>query len=223
MIWNEKLRRRLTRERGTILKDWGGKTPIALIYPNTYYIGMSNLGFQTIYRLLNSYDDIVCERVFWEDREKEPLSVESQRPLSDFAVLAFSISYELDYLNVVQLLKSSATPLFAADRDESHPLVIAGGPCVSANPEPLAPFFDCFAIGEGEVILPPMLKVITEAIHSKREELLQGLSSVPGIYVPSLHRDVPISRQWVRKIDDFATTSVILTPETELGQMYLIE
>ena len=223
MIWNEKARRRLSREQGTIFKDWGGKIPIALIYPNTYYVGMSSLGFQTIYGLLNSYRDIVCERVFCEDRAKQPLSLESQRPLSDFAILAFSISYELDYFNVVQILKSSAIPLFAADRDESHPLVIAGGPCVTANPEPLAPFFDCLAIGEGEVILPPMVKVIAEGIHGKRDELLQSLSSVPGVYVPSLHRDVPVSRQWVRNIDDFATTSVIITPETELGGMYLIE
>jgi len=219
MTWNQKARRRLSREQGTIFKDWGGKIPIALIYPNTYYVGMSNLGFQTIYGLLNSYHNIVCERVFW-DEEK---SIESERPLEDFAILAFSISYELDYFNVVQILKSSAIPLFAADRSDHHPLVIAGGPCITANPEPLSPFFDCLAIGEGEAILPPMLEIITEGIHGKRDELLQALSSLPGIYVPSLHRDVPVSRQWVRNIDDFATTSVVLTPDTELGGMYLIE
>ncbi|MCK4963898.1 MAG: radical SAM protein, partial [Dehalococcoidia bacterium] len=101
MRWEKAARRRLSKEQGTIFKDWGGRIPIALIYPNTYYVGMSNLGFQTIYGLLNSYDNIVCERVFWE---RGGGSVESGRPLDDFAVLAFSISYELDYFNVVEML-----------------------------------------------------------------------------------------------------------------------
>ncbi|TET38338.1 MAG: radical SAM protein [Dehalococcoidia bacterium] len=221
MTWDEKARRRLAKEDGTIFKDWGGRIPIALTYPNTYYVGMSNLGFQTIYGLLNSYDNIVCERVFWDERSQK--SLESQRPLSDFAGLAFSISYELDYFNVVEILKSSGIPLFAADRNQFHPLVIAGGPCMIANPEPLAPFFDCLAIGEGEAILPPMLEVLAEGIGGRREELLRELASVPGVYVPRLYNGKPISRQWVREIDDFATTSVILTPETEFGDMYLIE
>jgi len=181
---------------------------------------MSNLGFQTIYGLLNSYDNIVCERFFWKE---DKASLESQRPLNDFAVLAFSISYELDYFNVVEILKSSAIPLFAADRSQAHPLVIAGGPCIIANPEPLSPFFDCFAIGEAEAILPPMLDVIAEGIQGSREELLQMLASLPGIYVPRLYDGKTISRQWVPDIDDFATTSVILTPDTELGNMYLVE
>ncbi|MBA7594011.1 hypothetical protein ES703_00947 [subsurface metagenome] len=222
MTWEEtqRARQRLIREQGTIYKDWGGRVPIALIYPNTYYLGMSNLGFQTIYRLLNSYDNIVCERFFWKE---DKASLESQRPLNDFAVLAFSISYELDYFNVVEILKSSAIPLFAADRSQAHPLVIAGGPCIIANPEPLSPFFDCFAIGEAEAILPPMLDVIAEGIQGSREELLQMLASLPGIYVPRLYDGKTISRQWVPDIDDFATTSVILTPDTELGNMYLVE
>lgn len=225
MTWEEikRAKRRLAREEGTIFKDWGGRIPIALIYPNTYHLGMSNLGFQTIYGLLNSYDNIVCERVFWEERAKEPLSLESQRPLSDFAVLAFSISYELDYFNVVQILKSSRIPLFAADRNQAHPLVIAGGPCIIANPEPLAPFFDCFAIGEGEALLPSMLDVLSEGIQGSKDELLQALASVPGVYVPRLYDGEAISRQWVPEIDDLATTSVILTPDTEFGNMYLME
>ncbi len=219
MTWDRRARQRLARERGTIFKDWGGRIPIALIYPNNYYIGMSNLGFQTIYGLLNSYDNVVCERVFWEGGN----SLESQRPLDDFAVLAFSISYELDYFNVVETLKSSAIPLFAAERSESHPLVIGGGPCIIANPEPLAPFFDCFAIGEAEAILPPLLDVLAQGIGGSRDELLRALASLPGIYVPHLYDGKPISRQWVPNIDGFATTSAILTPDTELGDMYLVE
>ncbi|GAI14428.1 unnamed protein product, partial [marine sediment metagenome] len=140
MGWDEikKARRRLSREQGTIIKDWGGRIPIALIYPNSYYVGMSNLGVHAIYSLLNSYSQVVCERAFWErenrDNRSPALCLESQRPLSDFAVLAFSISYELDYFNVVHILKASGIPLYSADRDERHPLVIAGGPCIIANP-----------------------------------------------------------------------------------------
>ena len=228
MTWQavKEARERLKRERGTIYKDWGGKIHIALIYPNSYYLGMSNLGFQTIYGLLNSYDNIVCERVFWEPKRlkaETPISLESQRPLPDFDVLAFSISYELDYFNVVQVLKASGIPLPAADRDESHPLVIAGGSCVTANPMPISPFFDCFAIGEGEAILPGFIDTLTEGIEGKKDELLKKLASLPGVYVPALYDGKPIRRQWLADLDSVATTSVILTPDTELGGMYLIE
>jgi len=228
MTWKtvKEARERLERERGTIYKDWGGKIPIALIYPNSYYVGMSNLGFQTIYALLNSYNNIVCERVFWEPKRlkaETPISLESQRPLSDFDVLAFSVSYELDYFNIVQILKASGIPLLAADRDESHPLVIAGGPCVTANPMPLSPFFDCFAIGEGEPILPGFIDTLTEGIAGKKDELLKKLAALPGVYVPALYDGKPIKRQWLADLDSAATTSVILTPDTELGSMYLIE
>ncbi|HCP60089.1 MAG TPA: radical SAM protein, partial [Dehalococcoidia bacterium] len=149
-----KARRRLSREQGAIVKDWGGRLPVALIYPNSYYIGMSNLGVHAVYRLLNGYRGVVCERGFWERENRDGklpvLSLESQRPLSDFAVLAFSVSYELDYFNVVQILRAAGIPLYAADRDERHPLVIAGGPCITVNPLPLAPFFDVLCIGEAE-------------------------------------------------------------------------
>jgi len=229
MDWDEvkKARRRLSREQGTVIKDWGGRIPIALIYPNSYYVGMSNLGLHTIYSLLNSYSEVVCERAFWEkeDRDKKLaiLSLESQRPLSDFAVLAFSITYELDYFNVAQILKASGIPLYAADRDERHPVVIAGGPCIIANPLPLSPFFDCLCIGEAEPILPAMLPVLSEGIAGKRSDILEALASLPGIYVPLVHSETPVVRQWANNLDDFPTTSSILTPDTELGGLYLIE
>jgi radical SAM superfamily enzyme YgiQ (UPF0313 family) len=229
MDWDEvkKARRRLSREQGTVIKDWGGRIPIALIYPNSYYVGMSNLGLHTIYSLLNSYSEVVCERAFWEkeDRDKKlaTLSLESQRPLSDFAVLAFSITYELDYFYVVQILKASGIPLYAADRDERHPVVIAGGPCIIANPLPLSPFFDCLCIGEAEPILPAMLPILSEGITGKRSDILETLASLPGIYVPLVHSEAPVVRQWANNLDDFPTTSSILTPDTELGALYLIE
>jgi len=229
MTWDEikKARRQLSREQGTIIKDWGGRLPIALIYPNSYYIGMSILGLHATYSLLNSYNGVVCERASWERENRAqqlpPLCLESQRPLSDFAILAFSISYELDYFNVVQILKTSGIPLYAADRDERHPLVIAGGPCLIANPLPLSPFFDCLCIGEAEPILPAMLPILAEGITGKRNDLLKALASLPGVYVPQCYSGTPVVRQWASSLDDFPVTSVILTPDTELADLYLIE
>jgi len=215
--------RKPPRESGAIFKDWGGRIPIAIVYPNTYYLGMSNLGFQSLYALFNSHDNIVCERTFWNGSARQCLSIESQRPLSDFAVIAFSVSYELDYFNIIDILKSSSIPLFAADRDDSHPTIIGGGPCVTANPQPLAPFFDCLAIGEAEAILPAMVEAFTDGAEGSKDELIRTLAAIPGIYAPSLNHDRIVHRQWVQRIDDFATTSVVLAPDTELGQMYLIE
>jgi radical SAM superfamily enzyme YgiQ (UPF0313 family) len=228
MLWEavREARQRLQKEKGTIHKDWGGRIHIALVYPNSYYLGMSNLGFQTIYGFLNSCQNVVCERVFWEPggrKGDEPISLESQRPLADFDVLAFSISYELDYFNVVQVLRASGIPLFAADRDGSHPLVVAGGPCVTANPLPLSPFFDCFAIGEGEAILPGFVEVLTEGLECRKAELQKRLACLPGIYVPAQYDGNRIRRQWLADLNSVATTSVILTPDTELSDMYLIE
>jgi len=229
MGWDEirKARQRLVREEGAVVKEWGGRLPIALVYPNSYYTGMSSLGVHAIYSLLNSYGNVVCERAFWEKdngaQQHSPLSLESQRPLSDFAVVAFSVTYEVDYLNIANILKAGGIPLYAADRDERHPLVIAGGPCIMANPMPLSPFFDCLCIGEAEPILPAMLPVISEGIGGGRDELLKALASLPGIYVPQYYSGATVVRQWVENLDDFPANSVIFTPDTELGGLYLIE
>jgi len=222
----------LEQEQGTVIKDWGGRIPIALVYPNSYYVGMSNLGFQTIYGQLNSYDNIVCERAFasWQhSRKRDPnqdingLSLETQHDLSDFAVLAFSISYELDYFNVVRILEACGIPPLAKDRDESYPLLIAGGPPVTANPEPLAPIFDCFAIGEAEAIIPSMVDTLTENVEDDRTVLLKALSQLPGIYTPNFCKQETIKRQWAQDINAFSTVSTVLTPNTEFGEMYLME
>jgi len=215
---------RFPREEGAIVKDWGGRLPVALIYPNSYYLGMSNLGVHAVYSLFNSHLRVVCERVFLDTMDKNaPASIESGRPLSDFAVLAFSISYELDYFNVIHILKTAGIPLFVADRNETHPLVIAGGPCVTANPMPLAPIFDAFCIGEAESIVPALLPVLLEDIGNPRSVLLRALSALPGVYVPLEPPVTPVARQWAKTLDDFPTRSVILTPDTELGDSYLIE
>jgi radical SAM superfamily enzyme YgiQ (UPF0313 family) len=229
ITWEErqKARQRLEKEAGTIIKDWGGKLPFAFVYPNSYYIGMSNLGMQAVYSWLNRREDAVCERVFWDkenrDRGALPLSVESQRPLSDFAVLAFSLNYEIDYINIAPLLKASGIPLYSNDRDETQPLIIAGGPCITSNPMPVAPFFDCLCIGEAEAILPLLLPVLNEGISGSRDDLLKELSKLPGIYVPRYPPLSKVKRQWTGNLDDFPVHSIVLTQNTELSDLYLIE
>ena len=216
-------RHTLEREQGAILKDWGGRLPIALIYPNTYYVGMSNLGLHAVYRLFNANDDVVCERAFWT-KDAPPLSIETQHPLADFAVLAFTVSYELDYLNVVQMLRAAGIPLQAEERDQDWPLVIAGGPAVTANPEPLSPFCDAFAIGEGEVIIPLLLDALREGIRAGRDDLWKALSAIPGLYVPHLpEHQLPVKRQWEHDLDARPTMTAVYTPDTEFGDRTLIE
>ena len=222
-------KRILEREQGTIHKDWGGKLPIALAYPNTYQVGMSNLGLQTVYRLLNQRADVVCERVFYrQGAGSRPLiSLESQRDVKDFAALAFSISFEMDYFNVVEMLRQADIPPLAEERDEDYPLLLAGGPAVTANPQPLAAIFDAFSIGEAEVILPPLVEALQAGISESRDELLSALVHIPGIYVPTQYPisnlQPPEKRQWLPDLDTHPTTSVVLTPDTEFGDMYMVE
>lgn len=221
-------RQRLAKESGAVLKDWGGRIPVALVYPNSYYIGMSNLGMQTVYSLLNADPDIVCERAFYDPPQEpgrlaEVVSVESQRPLNDFAVIAFSLSYELDYYHVVQTLRSAHIPLFADERDERHPLVIAGGPCMTTNPAGMAPFFDATVNGEGEDVVPRLVDVLRESLYGPREDVLDGLSRIPGVFVPQRPTPLAVERQWVRDIGATRSRTVVLTPDTELDSMTLIE
>src|SRR5919206_1297254 len=204
-------RKRLTREQGTIRKDWGGRVPIALCYPNSYAVGMCNLGFQSVYALFNSARDFVCERVFAEpvlvgsrsagredwtgdDRYRierrlhalgEPLSVESQRPLSDFAVVAFSLSFELDYFNIGDLLRRAGIAPLADERVEEDPIVIAGGPAVSGNPEPVAPMLDAVVVGEVEPVMEGLREVLLGG--GSRWEQIERLARLPGVYVPALY------------------------------------
>lgn len=223
----------LRRESGTVHKEWGGRLPVALAFPNTYHLGMSNLAIHALYRLLNARPDVVCERVFWNGRGAEagPLrSLESGRHIRDFAVLGFSVSFEMDYFNLVTMLRQAGLPLWASERDERHPLLIAGGPAVTANPEPLAPFFDAMAIGEGEIILPPLLDLLHDAAQQDRPTLLAALSHLPGLYVPALHQppnhqftNSPIHRQWLRDLDAHPATTAIFAPDTEFGDRFLIE
>lgn len=223
------------REQGAVSKDWGGKLAIALAYPNRYEVAMSSLGFQTIYALLNQMPAVVCERVFYgapglSPEETAAVSWESQRPLDDFTVIAFSLSFEMDYLNVLHLLRSQGIPLSASQREDSSPLLIAGGPAVTANPLPLSSILDAVVVGEGEEVIPRVVQSLAETVPDGRNAVIQSLAEIPGVYVPLLHGPFadsqdhhPIQRQWVTDLDRYPTHSVILSPDTEFGSMYLIE
>jgi len=237
MKWShiEHAHRILGRERGTIIKDWGGRLPIALVYPNTYHVGMSSLGLHAVYRLLNAHANVVCERAFWQP-EFAPRSsseakssdlattVESQRLLSDFGVIALSLSYEMDYPHLVHVLRQAGVPLRADERDETWPLVIAGGPAVSANPLPVADFLDAAVIGEAEEVIAPLVATLWETLSGPRDAVWQALAQIPGIYVPPWQAEPsPVQRQWVRDLDAYSTATVIHTPDTEFGGVPLIE
>ena len=234
----------LTAERGTVRKNWAGKIRIALAYPNYYHVGMSNLGFHAIYRLLNDYEDVVCERVFVHEGNGATSgglrSMESQRPLGNFDIIAFSISFENDYPNLLTLLTEAGIPRWSSERDSPHPLVIAGGVTASLNPEPIAPFVDCFLVGEAEPILDVFLEVYRK--HADKQELLEALAlDVPGVYVPRLY-DVDynpdgtiaefrpksgfpakVQRVAVEDLSSWDTCSIILTPHTTFRDTYLVE
>jgi radical SAM superfamily enzyme YgiQ (UPF0313 family) len=217
----------IEREEGVVRKDWGGKLPVALVWPNSYRVGMSSLALHTLYRLFNDEPDVVCERVFFgyqqaPRRDEAILSLESQRSLDEFAAVAFTISYEMDYFNVVQLLRRAGFPLFAEERDESWPLLIAGGPAVYTNPEPLADIFDVFAIGEGEAIVPPLIDALWEISDAPRPEAYQRLAELDGIYAPALNNG-PVGRVWVKDIDSLPTVTQIYSGQTEFGDRTLIE
>lgn len=184
----------LDGETGTVFKAHAGKLRVALAYPNTYYIGMSNVGFQAVYRFWNELSDVVCERVFlpenperFRNSQTALFTLESQSPVRSFDVLAFSITFEPDELNVISMLDLAGVPALASERNERAPLVVAGGPITFLNPEPIAPFVDVIAVGEAEALLPRLM----EALRSEpsRLALLRRLEESEGFYIPS-HHDV---------------------------------
>jgi radical SAM superfamily enzyme YgiQ (UPF0313 family) len=241
----------LSKEVGYVRKPHGGKLRVALAFPNTYFVGMSNLGLQTVYRLFNAEDDIVCERVFLPPKTElaaqmasgAPLvTIESQTPVADFDVFAFSVSFEWDYTNVLTMLRLAGIPPRAEARNAHHPLILIGGAVTFVNPEPLALFADVIAAGEGEVLIPSLLEAFNAA--SDRDDLLHRLTAHRGFYIPSFYdvtyaEDGTIARYVAREgtgapavikkaalkttdaVDPPATT--IFTPETELGSRFLVE
>src|SRR5438067_9390378 len=194
MSWKlkKKAQALLAAEQGTVYRDWGGRASIALVYPNTYAVGMSNLGFQTIYRHLNAMPDVVCERVFMPEpadldemrrAQTPPFSLESLRPLTDFHLVGFSVTYEGDYVNVLRLLAMAGIPLRASVRRPHDPLVLMGGVCAFSNPEPIAPFMDFVVVGEGEELVVELIAAYRER-YRDRSSFLDLLTGLEGVYVP---------------------------------------
>jgi radical SAM superfamily enzyme YgiQ (UPF0313 family) len=251
--WEQRERAQLTlsKEIGYVKKPHGHRLRVALAFPNTYWVGMSNLGFQTIYRLFNAEDDIVCERFFLPPKQeladlsaaKTPLvTLESQTPVGEFDIVAFSVSFEWDYVNVLTLLRLAGIPAYAAERSPSHPLVVVGGAVTFVNPEPLALFADAIAAGEGEVLVPGLRRAVAAATN--RESLLHLLAAERGFYIPSLYdpryaddgtlagytvragvdAPIPVKKAALRVTDavDPPATS-IFTPDTEFGSRFLVE
>ena len=223
---------------------------VAIVYPNTYFVGMSNLGLHIIYEEINLRNDSVCERIFLPekkeleayDKTKTPLmSVETQRPMHQFDVVAFDVTFEMDYFHIPLMLRHGRVPIMGNDRTEFDPIVIAGGPCATFNPEPFADFIDAFIIGEGEGIVSRVLDIIRDGKLEglDRHAILRQLADVSGVYVPSLY--VPIYSEdgafkgydiaegvpkTIKRHFEMLTSggeTVVATNYTEFGAMYIIE
>lgn len=237
---------RLSAEKGSYLKKWTGRLPVALLYPNSYGVGMSSLGFQLVYAMLGNEDSLVCERFFLPEKGEPLRSVESQRPLTDFPIIFISISFEHDYVHLVQILRMAGIQPLSSDRDSqiasSQPLIICGGVATFMNPEPLAPFVDLFVLGEAEPVLPALVEALLRD-HGRlaREELLLKLSrSLGGCYAPCFYtpeydesgalqgyeasHDLPVRVvKSVLEHSPVAAHSQLLTPEAEFSEMHLTE
>jgi radical SAM superfamily enzyme YgiQ (UPF0313 family) len=249
--WTQRERARaiLAKEVGYTTKPHGNRLRVALAFPNTYWVGMSNLGFQTVYRLFNASDDVVCERFFLPPKQElaamlaagsEVVTLESQTPVADFDVVAFSVSFEWDYVNVLTMLRLAGIPCRADERTPRHPLVVIGGAVTFVNPEPLAPFADAIAAGEGESLVPSLCRAFASA--TDRADLLRALSRERGFYVPAFYEphygpdgalagyrassDAPLpihkaALKTTEAVDPPATS--IFTPDTEFGARLLVE
>jgi radical SAM family uncharacterized protein len=247
-------RARLAKEKGFTKKDWGGRISIGLVYPNLYGIGMSNLGFQIVYQLLNARQNVVAERFFLPDdgemslyleSGRDILSMESQSPLLKFHLVAFSLSFENDYPNILKILQLGKIPLLSDQRDDSHPVVMAGGITTMMNPEPLSPFFDLFLLGEAEATLEAFIGLFTDVMSTLegKQKMLRTLAqNLDSLYVPSLYHieyhprgtiksmeptdpRIPEKIRVAHHVDEDAPVAIsgILTPDTEFADRVLIE
>ncbi len=208
---------------------------MCIVYPNTYYIGMSNLAVHLLYRTLNDLPWVVCERYFL-DGSGHAASLEGQRPLASFDILFFSLSYELDYLNIPRILAAASIPVTALQREAGTPLVVGGGVCVMANPEPISAFFDLFLMGDVEATVPLFMDQYQAMRGKDRPGLVHALGSPEWVYNPAM---LEVSYNEAGQIAAFKpegfavncryyrekglATSSITTSETEFSDMYLIE
>ena len=254
MTWElkNKILETLAKETGAQCFAPGARRAFAFLYPNSYKVGMSNLGMHILYQIINGRGDTACERFFLPDnkllaeykRTRTPLmSMETQRQLNDFEIIGVMMSFEMDYTNLLTMLQMSNIKLRAADRNDKEPLVVIGGPCATFNPEPLAEVADVFVIGEGEEVINDLLDAVyaAKAEGLTKEAMLVRLAQIEGLYVPRFYTPqydedgsfiamqhderVPatVKRRWVRDLDKYPNTSAILTSETEFQNMFIAE
>ncbi|HKI01817.1 MAG TPA: radical SAM protein [Thermoanaerobaculia bacterium] len=208
-----------------------GRHRLALAYGNTYHVGMSSLGYQRSYELVHARPDWSCER-FFSDGFGMPLSVESRRPLDEFRCVAFSVSFEEDYVNLLQMLDRARIAMRRRDRQPWDPVIVMGGSCASINPLPMSEFVDVFALGAAENVLPALLAALEE--EEDREAVIERLAAQDGFYVPAFHRpeeggdELPklnkleLSEEQMKQ-PGFLPTTAIVTPNTEFSEKFLIE
>lgn len=219
----KQIRRRVGEESGILSK--AASLRIALCHPSPYPTAMSSLGYQAIYGEINLHPDTAAERAFLPDRPMDyrksrlpVLTYESETPVSDFPIVAFSIAYELELTGILEILDLSGLPVLRKDRTEKHPLVIAGGPLTNSNPEILAPFVDLIFMGDGEKLVHEFLNAAREM---KRHALLSFFSTIAGCYVPGVTPAVPKAARVGE--DPLPAISRIITKNTVLASMFLIE
>jgi len=243
----------LENETGYVKKNWGTYNTVCLAYPNQYRTGMANLGFQTVYKIFNAQPSFLCERVFLSDSGGDAsvsgaagiFSLENQKSIAEFDILAFSVSFENDYPNILKIMDLAGIPLLAKDRSEKYPLIVGGGIAMTLNPEPLADFCDLCILGEAEDVLPEFCHFFEEARrlgHDRRTFLKDLQKQVNNIYVPALYevqysedskivsvkpRDegLPekIKIKHIKDINSFRTEEVISASGTEMEDMFLME
>jgi radical SAM superfamily enzyme YgiQ (UPF0313 family) len=240
---------RIAREKVLYERSPGGDISVCVVYPNIYRLGMANLGYQAVFHIFESDARVAADRAFLPDADERAqmrktgeriVSFERARPLSDFDIIAFSISFETDYLNILNVLDLAGIPARSAERKgRGYPLIIAGGSAVFLNPEPIADFIDLFLIGEGEEMAPEFIARFSE--HCRDGDLLARLAEVQGAYVPEHYTPAyddndrlrsfayrgtskpRINRRLIDDLDQFKTASLILTEESVFGDMYLVE
>jgi len=217
-------------EVNVVRKDWRKvDLRFAFVYPNVYRVGMSSFATQLLYFLLNSREDVVCERCFLPYQKKIiPSSLESRRNLREFDVVGFSLQFETDYVNVVDMLRRSGIPLHSKDRSKEDPLIIAGGPCAWENPEPISDFIDLFVIGDAEAVMDRFIDLFLETRNPR--ENLEVFADIEGVYVPSLGRHY-VKRAWVKSLDDCPHPVAEIVPQVDenspfapvFGKSFLLE
>ena len=208
----------LTFEKNYIRKKWRNRIAIALVFPNFYRIGMSNLGYLYIYKELNKYDEIVCERVFLPEKNELLRSIENKRPLKDFDIILFSIPFEVDYINVIKILKQAEIPLEPRKRKE---IVLAGGVALWLNFEPLFPFIDAFLLGEWEEMEEKLIPLFLE-YFSEKEKLLTKLNELEFVYCPEIEEKTCVKVIKSRNPEK-VVYSKLISEKAEFSNSYLIE